>query len=230
MKKYLYLMTAGLLVAGFYFTSCKKEVQVLPDTVPTESMSKLRGEEALSVGGEVTVVSEEDLREGNPLLEAVRTASGGSDCFGKLLWDNSTLITYSNGTQVIATPIEAKGESNHLVTVLGEKEELTSFIIKVTPNGKGEGNNFTIGMYTPDCKLMHYSNYVNGRFTEGLNNMGKLKIQGTNLERYGTAIWNNRLSVPCIDEVIDCAIGIFTGGWLVPCIKALKCILHAILD
>ena len=230
MKKYLYLMTAGLLVAGFYFTSCKKEAQVLPDATPTESLSNLRGEEALSIGGEVTVVSEEDLREGNPLLESVRLASGSSDCFGKLLWGNSTLVTYSDGTQVMLTPVDGKGESAHLVTVLTGKGEPTSFFLKVTPNGKGEGNNFTIGMYTPDCQLMHYSNYANGKFTDGVNNMGNLKIQGTNLERYGTAIWDNRAKIPCVDEVVDCIVGIFTGGWLIPCIKAVKCIIHAIFD
>lgn len=218
------------LLGSVLFTACEKSASPFTaEASPKIDLAQQRdGAEALALGeGE-----EKDVPADSPLLEKAKSNAGESNCFGKLLWEQSTLVSYGEGVEAIVTPVQNGDESIFLVTVQTAGGEATSFYIKTTPNSiKAEDLNFTIGMYTVNCELLHESYYANGEYTDGFNNMKNVDgIAGTTLERYANNLWDARAKIPCVKEALGCLIGIISGGWIKPCLKLVVCIILEIID
>lgn len=225
MKKLILSAFALFIMAAIALVSCSK------DPAPDSGASNLPGKLLTEARSELTLVSEESVNGESEVVKLSQESAGKADCFGKPVWDNSTSLTFSNGANAVVTPVKNDQGSVFLITVNEEGQAPVSFYLNTTlTSDNPDDKNFTIGMYTVNCELLHTTDFVKGEYAGGFNNIKNVPgISGTPLESIAERAYDRMGKIPCIGEALGCLMGIVSGGWIKPCLKLVICILNEIL-
>lgn len=166
---------------------------------------------------DIELISMESIGENSSLIgnlkesQAVQTFNSRiSRQFGKLLFKEAQLATYTGGKQAIITPINNETKALMLISYLAGKNEgfKTHMVFEIASHAKGEAEAFTgqLAFYDVDGSLIYGVVYKNGELNRELNSVNRSN-RGTN--------W------PCIASCLRGFYRTNIGKWCKK--KCLKC-------